>query len=657
VLSRRLFVLLPILFATAVLRYHKPVSAAEEWLPVTTEELKMTSEPKAPGAPAITLYRQVDRDDSDANRPHEYNYVRKKIFTEEGRKNADVNIPVLKGEWDIHNVRARTVRPDGSMIDFDGKVYEKEIVKARGIKFLAKTFTLSDVQPGSIIEYHYMTDFAEGYVFNSHWELSDELFTKRAKFTLKPYGPWALRWSWPNGLPEGIKPPVDEHHLIHMEAEDIPAFQVEDDMPPEGAMKFIVDFIYSKEAFENEADKFWKRQGKKMDDGAEAFVNKRKAMEEAVAQIVSPSDSPEVKLQKIYAKTQSIRNTSYEIEKTEQEQKRAKEKEISNVEDIWKRGYADEFQINWLFLGLARAAGFDASAIRTSRRDDRFFNKNMMNARDLGTNIVLVRLNGKDIYLDPGAAYTPFGMLPWSVSGVTGLKLDKDGGTWITTPNDDSSASQIVRKANLNLTTDGSLEGKLTVTFTGVEAVWRRVEERNEDEAHRKKFLEDYVKEMVPVGIEVDLTSKPDWASSAPSLVAEYALKVPGWVSGAGRRALLPVGLFSAPEKHMFEHTTRVHPLYFHYMFEKSDDVHIELPLGWQVGSLPQPVNNDAKAIVYTNKVENDKGTLHLERHLKSSILSLEQKYYGVLRNFYQNVRSADEQQIVLQPLAGSSAN
>jgi hypothetical protein len=107
----------------------------------------------------------------------------------------------------------------------------------------------------------------------------------------------------------------------------------------------------------------------------------------------------------------------------------------------------------------------------------------------------------------------------------------------------------------------------------------------------------------------------------------------------------------------MFEHTTRVHPLYFHYMFEKSDDVHIELPLGWQVGSLPQPVNNDAKAIVYTNKVENDKGTLHLERHLKSSILSLEQKYYGVLRNFYQNVRSADEQQIVLQPLAGSSAN
>jgi len=46
-----------------------------------------------------------------------------------------------------------------------------------------------------------------------------------------------------------------------------------------------------------------------------------------------------------------------------------------------------------------------------------------------------------------------------------------------------------------------------------------------------------------------------------------------------GKRALCSVGLFSGSEKHMFEHSVRVHPLYFHYLFEKADDVHIELPL------------------------------------------------------------------------------
>ena len=654
---RRVFLFVVALLVGAAVQRTHPVTAGDEWQPISQDELKMTSDPKAPGAPAIILYRQVDRDDSETRNPHEYNYVREKIFTEEGRKHADVEIPFVKDRWTIHAIKARTIKPDGSIANFDGKVYEKEIVKARGLKYLAKTFTLPDVQPGSIIEYHYMIDFAEYYIFDSHWILSDDLFSKRAKFTLKPYAEWALQWSWSNGLPEGTKAPVNENKLVHMEVQDVPAFQTEDDMPPEGAMKFRVDFVYSEDGFEKEADKFWKKQGKKMNDRAEGFVNKRKAMEQAVAEIVSPGDTPEVKLQKIYDRAQKIRNTSFEAEKTQQEEKRAKEKEINNVEDVWKRGYADGYQITWLFLGLARAAGFDASPVRIATRDDHFFNSNLMKAQDLNTNVVQVKLDGKDWYFDPGSAFAPFGLLPWSESGTPGLKLDKDGGTWITTTLPVSSASQVQRIADLKMTQEGSLEGKLTVKFSGLEAMWRRVEERHQDETHRKKFLEDYVKEIIPATIDVELANKPEWTSSAQALVAEYSLKVPGWVSSAGRRALLSVGLFSAPERRMCEHTTRVHPLYFHYMFEKSDNVQIELPLGWQVSTLPQPQTNDAKLVVYSMKVANDKGTLHLERHLKSDLISLEQKYYGALRNFYQMVRTADEQQVVLQPGGLSAGN
>ena len=654
-------VLVGLSFAAAALRFSQKTISADEWLPITPEELKMTSEPKAPGAPAIILYRQIDRDDSDARTPHEYNYVREKIFTEEGRKYADVEIPFFKENENVVGIRARTIRPDGSIVNFDGKVYEKEIVKARGVKFLAKTFTLSDVQAGSIIEYHYMVDFAENYVFNSHWTLSEELFTKLGKYSCKPYGQFALQWSWPNGLPQGTAPPQKQTDargdFIRMEARDIPAFQVEDDMPPENAIKFMVDFIYSDGDVEREPEKYWKKRGKRLYDQAESFVGKRKAMEQAVSQIVSPNDSPETKLQKIYARVQQLRNTSFEREKTEQEQKREKEKEINNVEDLWKRGYGNGYQITWLFLGLARAAGFDASPVMISTRDDHFLRKNLMNGRDLRTNVVVVRLDGKDKYFDPGYIFTPFGLLPWFETDTPGLKLDKDGGTWVMTSLPDSSDSQIVRKADLKMNSEGTLEGKLTVTLTGLEAAWRRFEERNEDEAHRKKFLEDYVRETVPATIEVDLTNKPDWASSSPSLVAEYNLKVPGWVSGAGKRALLPVGLFSAPEKHVYEHATRVHPLYFQFMYQKADDVQIELPLGWQVSSLPQPVSQDAKLIVYNLKTENKNGTLHLERHLTVDLITLEQKYYPTLRNFYQMVKNSDEQQIVLQPVAISSSN
>src|SRR5262249_2192506 len=321
-----------VLLSSLLVMRARNVRAADEWLPINPAELSMTSDPAAPGAPAITLYRQVDRDDSDVRTSHEYNYVRVKIFTEEGRKNADVQIPFVKELYSIHNIRARTIRPDGSIINFDGKTYDKEIIKSRSVKFLAKTFTLPDVQPGCIIEYHYTVDFAEYQLFNSNWVLSDDLFTKKAKFTLKPYGEWQIQWSWPNNLPAGTKPPVNENKIIRLESQNIPAFQSEDDMPPEGSMKFRVDFIYSEEGFDKEPDKFWKRQGKKMYETVESFVNKRKVMEQAVAETVAASDSPEVKLQKLYARVQKIRNTSYEAEKSAQEQKRAKEKEINNVE-------------------------------------------------------------------------------------------------------------------------------------------------------------------------------------------------------------------------------------------------------------------------------------------------------------------------------------
>jgi uncharacterized protein DUF3857 len=632
------------------------VSALDEWLPITPEELKMTSDPAAPGAPAITLYRQVDRDDSETRTPHEYNYVRTKIFNEEGRKYADVEIPYVKTLYTIHNIRARTIRPDGSIVDFDGKIFDKEIVKSREIKFLAKTFTLTDVQPGSIIEYHYMIDFVEYYVFNSNWVLSDDLFTKKARFTLKPYGEWQLQWSWPNGLPEGTKPPVNEGKIIHMEAQNIPAFQTEDDMPPEGSMKFRVDFIYSEEGFEKEADKFWKRQGKKMYDFVEGFTNKRKAMEQAVAETVSASDSPEIKLQKLYARVLKLRNTSYELEKTAQEQKRAKEKEINNVEEVWKRGYGNDDQISLLYFALVRAAGIDAAMVKISRRDDHFFSRVLMRSRDLNTYTTLVKLNGKELYLDPGAAFTPFGLLPWWETGTAGLKLDKDGGTWVTTPVPESTASQVIRKADLKLTNEGALEGKLTVTYSGLEASWRRHQESHQDEASRKSFLEEDIKYSIPVGIEVELTNKPDWTAVSSEMIAEFSLKVPGWVSGAGRRALMPVGLFSASEKHICEHASRIHPLYFHYPSQKIDEVTVDLPLGWTVSSLPQAQNNDAKAVAYSLKVQDQKGTLHVARTLRRDLISLEQKYYGALRNFYQAVRTADEQQIVLQP-GGSVAS
>src|SRR5262249_24330352 len=147
-----------------------------------------------------------------------------------------------------------------------------------------------------------------------------------------------------------------------------------------------------------------------------------------------------------------------------------------------------------------------------------------------------------------------------------------------------------------------------------------------------------------------ELTNKPGWETPAKPLTAEFDFKVPGWASGAGRRVLMPVGLFSASEKHTFEHSGRVHPIYIRYPYETADDIHVALPAGWQVGSVPADQNPAANTHVvgYTLQVENGQSAVRVRRTMKVDFLILENKCYTALRTFFQAVRSGDEEQIVL---------
>ena len=93
-----------------------------------------------------------------------------------------------------------------------------------------------------------------------------------------------------------------------------------------------------------------------------------------------------------------------------------------------------------------------------------------------------------------------------------------------------------------------------------------------------------------------------------------------------------------------------MHPVYFKFLSQKLDDVTINLPVGWQVTGLPNPLNQDLRVVGYACSAENNKGALHLTRKLDINIGLLDIKYYSPLRSFFQGVRTADEQQIVLQP-------
>jgi hypothetical protein len=383
----------------------------------------------------------------------------------------------------------------------------------------------------------------------------------------------------------------------------------------------------------------------------EKFVDRRKAMERAVAEIVQPGDSPETKLRKIYARVQGMNNETFERKKTEEELKRAHKEEARNVEDVWARNSGTAAQLNYLFVALARAAGVPASIALVGTRDEYFFDPRVMNAAQLNSNIVSTTVSGQDQFLDPGVPFTPFGLLPWYETAVRAMRLETSGYKWINTPLPKPADARIERTAQLKLEQGGTLSGKVTIRFTGLEGAWRRLEERNEDDTDRKQFLEDQLRGFVPSGIEVKLTNTPDWSFGEEPLVAEYDLRVPGWVASAGQRQLLKFGLFAAEEDRTFRHQTRTQMIYFNFPYQYSDTVAIEIPAGKHIDSLPKPRNFDFKAYSYALTAEEKDGTLHLKRDMSIALLIVKTQYYDELRQFFQTVRTADEEQIVIAPV------
>jgi hypothetical protein len=74
------------------------------------------------------------------------------------------------------------------------------------------------------------------------------------------------------------------------------------------------------------------------------------------------------------------------------------------------------------------------------------------------------------------------------------------------------------------------------------------------------------------------------------------------------------------------------------------------------VNSSPQPTRENRKVLDYASSSEVKNGSLHLKRELTVATLLVEAKDYGTIQNFFEIVRTGDEEQIILTPVKKMAA-
>lgn len=657
------------------------------WPPVTGEELALKDDPARPGAPAVILYQEDDRNDATGIR---FVFKRIKILTAAGADYGNIEVEYEQHAQAIGIFEARVIGPDGKVREFKGQIMEKTALKARGFKLAVKSIALPDVSPGCIVDYRYtrkltgdmarmsastrraLAELMSGNtgpeeggepdrssimcIRAEHWDIQDDdLFIRKARFvyvestvwdflsTIKPMGLAAIS----NGPLKTA--PVIKGNQVTLEVENVPAFNPEDLMPPGDSQRMVVDLFYCDlklKSFSN----YWEAEGKGWHDHAEHFMGKPAKLQQAAAEIVGGTADRTEALRRIYDKVQSLRNLSYEEGLNEQTKKEQKLKDNDRVADVLAHGYGLRSDITRTFVALARAAGFEAQVVRIADRDDKFFRLNLpLFYTQFDSEAAQVEIDGRPKLLDPATPHCPFGLTFWPRSNTVGATFKDDKFSFMTTPNFPADKALTRRELALSLTPENDLAGTIKVTYQGQEALVRRLSLMHDDQIAVKKGLEDELGSLLPEGSSAVLKKVDGLGDNGQDLVAGYEVKIPGLVTEAGDKVLVPASLLGGAAGRVFSHAERRYPVYFPYQFRTFNDIVINVPKGLMVESLPAAwkTSTDFSAFSFTAAAE-EPGRVHIQRDMTVSRSLFPVEQYGALKAFFDQVRSKDEEQIIL---------
>jgi hypothetical protein len=649
-----------------------PVLAAQQFQAPTDEELKMTADPKAPGADAVYLY--VEEIDNDPLH-YQSHYVRIKVLTEKGKSLATVEIPYVSGNWKVRAIAGRTIHPDGTIYPLVVKPEDLLSEQTGKLQFKRKVFTLPDVEVGSILEYRFEFQYDDNEFTSPTWDIQKRYFVHKAHYEFTPFedfrpnatsmassrflvderGHVINSLMWWKRLPPGVdmKTDLSGHYIV--DVTDVPPDPDEDWMPPIDSLLYKVFFYYKAASTPSE---FWLDETKYWASQVDKFAEPTRAIKSAVEGLVAANDSDDLKAKKLYAAVQALDNTDFSRAKGASEMKQLKLKEAKRAEDTWGQKSGSSDDIAMLYLSMLRAAGLTAYAARVADRNRAIFDPSYMSVDQLDSTLVVLSTGGQQILLDPGEKMCPFGTVAWQHSDASGLGESAKGPSFVTTPSQQYLSNVTRRIGVLAIDEHGGVTGQIRIEMTGQAALRWRQEALENDDAEVKKHFDAELARIVPDGVEghVDHFEGMDdpYADLVALVTVDGVLGTP-----AARRMVLPSFFFETRRDVPFvKEEDRQVAVDMRYADRVTDQITYRIPADMAVEGAPQDaqISWPSHALLVAKSLTQP-GQITLAQTLTLGFALLKPDGYKDLRGFYQKVADTDQEQVVLKETAVAKGN
>ncbi len=644
---------LAVLLAATALASQLRAAQAATWEEVPREQLALARSSIEPGAGAEAIFWKVWVDDATSStglRQVRNHYVRIKIFTEQAAQDyskIDIDYPLLDASVD--DVDARTTQPDGTIVPLDRKTVVKvTVAKKKGVEIRRRSFAPPALRPGCVVEYRYREErFGEKA---SAFDLQLDIPVEKLAYFVRPLKlrGWTLRQMRFHSTAVASKGAVNGY--FETTAENLPAYKPEPFDPPEYQQRpWLLDYYTTEEL--TSADEFWRGYGRRIWQWFEDYTEPDMDALALAGEVAHGAASDDERVQRLAEWIQREFRICW-ADDPDSLRAAGLHPNRSLRETLRQKG-GTSADANLAFAGLARGLNLQVRLLRVPSRRDWFFDQNMMNGWFLPSMQIVVQVGDSWRAYAPATRYLAWDMLPWDEEAQPALLCQRDSSRFVATPAGNPERSRVTRVGTFVLAEDGTVEGDVTLSFTG----------------HLNEDLRTAFAGLGGSDVDSTLVREAGWSGTslrisqvrlvagrderAPFAVSCH-LVLPEFATVTGKHIYLEPSVLHARRSAPFTASTRRAPVYFRYPWSERDSLSLRLPEGWKAEAVeaPEPVQEPGVAAFESSLRPSEDGrSLVYLRSLRvgeRGAIFFPAKEYPVVKRLFEQILERDRVAVTL---------
>ncbi len=261
--------------------------------------------------------------------------------------------------------------------------------------------------------------------------------------------------------------------------------------------------------------------------------------------------------------------------------------------------------------------------------------------------VVKTKSGMKYLLFDPTSEYTPLGELPSYAESNYVLLVTDGSGELLHIPTIDPVANVLERIGKFKLAVDGTLAGEVVEDRTGYHAMRERFAFKAANEQQRSKYVENFLNQSLK---QFSLQNPQiEGLETRGKLTLKYGFTAASYAQKMGALMLVRPRVVGEKDLGLDFSKPRLYPVELHGSSKESDTYEIELPDGYTVDDIPDPVKIDVGFASYQSKTEIKGQTLSYHREYVVRSVEIDPEKFAQLKAFEGSIGADERAAVVLK--------